>query len=96
MQQENLRFSMVSEADQSPAPHRRRRNPPRTPGIKFIEALFNFLVNNKVFEPSGRKEGSCRDFTGLGEKTNDFTRLFPLTQPASLAPSPSRGDEYIA
>jgi len=35
------------------------RNPPRTPGIKCIEVLFNSLVCNKGCEPISRKEGLC-------------------------------------
>jgi hypothetical protein len=33
------------------------RNPPQTPGIKCIVALFNSLVCNMGSEPIGRKEG---------------------------------------
>ena len=36
------------------------RNPPQTPGIKCIDALFYSLVNNTVSEQIGRKEGLCK------------------------------------
>jgi hypothetical protein len=35
------------------------RNPPRTPGIKCIEALFNSLVYNKDSGHIGRKDRLC-------------------------------------
>jgi hypothetical protein len=44
----------------SPTPHRRRRNPPRTPGIKFIGVSFNSLVYNEVSEEIGRKAGKFK------------------------------------
>ena len=36
------------------------RNPPRTPGIKCLEALFISLVCNKDYKQIGRKDGLCK------------------------------------
>ncbi|MGD8457413.1 MAG: hypothetical protein PVF83_13610 [Anaerolineales bacterium] len=46
----------------SPASHCRRRNPPRTLGIKGIRALFNPLVYKEVIGPSGRKDGGRHEW----------------------------------